>query len=100
MRTLNKRTSNYELVYSTRNVTSGSRDGSAGDRPSRRSSGSRRGGAGSTTKSSNMGNPSRRRGYFEEDKPENYSPSDVIKRKQRIRERGEDSAGEGDENAR
>ena len=85
MRPFSRRTSNYELVYSTRNIKTGSRDGSAGDRPQKRRSGSRRGGAGTDRAS---------KGYTSEG---SYSPADVLKKQQEIRKRGEDKRGEGDE---
>lgn len=83
----NTNSENYELVYSTRNtIRAGSRDGNAGDESGKtKKNGSRRGGAGGTGKT--QSNPSRRRGYFEEDKPENHSPSDIIKKKQQERKK-------------
>lgn len=83
MRTHNRRTSNYELVYTTRNINAGSRDGHAGDRPARKGSGSRRGGAGNTN---NVLGARQRR--------ETYTPADVLKKQQEIRKRGEDKKGE------
>lgn len=90
MRTLNKRKSNYELVYSTRDIKTDSRDGNAGDRPSRKSGGSRRGGAGAGNKNAYFGKerPS------EERPSEAYTPADVLKKQQEIRKRGEDKKGE------
>lgn len=92
MRTLNKRSSNYKLVYSTKDLEAGSRDGNAGDRPSRKSSGSRRGGAGAVT--------GKTRSETGANRSENYTPSDVVRKQQEIRKRGEDKKGEQSENKR
>lgn len=94
MKTQHRRTPNYELVYSTKNINTGSRDGNAGDRPARKHSGSRTGGAGNVNQfiSNNERRPRR----------DTYTPADVLKKQQEIRKRGEDTKGEdyGNENYR
>ena len=95
MRTINRsRVSNYELVYST-SRNAGSRDGNAGNRPARNNGGSRRGGAGADSEGAGYG--SRNNGFFGNQRPGAYAPSESIKEKGDLGKRGEDIRKSGDD---